>query len=522
MSLLRKASIVTTPTSYENGKILSVKPSIVLGNELVTNGDFATDSDWTKGTGWSISGGKAIYTGTTNSDLAQSGILTSGKSYKLEYEVVSSTLVNGIVKLSGASASAQNLLPQTTGVHSLNFIANGTAPTSFNIRIVINTSGQFKIDNVSVKELIDADFDFTRNSSATRVNSQGLIEDITSNLPRIDYTGGAGHWLFEPQSTNLIPYSEDFTQSTWGKQSGGVASAPVVTSNYSISPDGTLNADRVVLNVNGGTTSSDFSQLAESVTSNVGDVTNSVWLKSNTSSNYDMTFVNALGSTISIAVTTEWKRFILTSTTTTTSSVFKLRLRGSESTSDFADVSVWGAQIEEQSFATSYIPTSGAISTRLQDAAFGAGSSDLINSTEGVLYAEIAALANDQSNRRITISDGTNTNRIVTGYNTTSNQIFYFVVVGGSTVASGNYTSSDITQYSKIAIKFKANDFALWVDGIERHTDTSGAIFNADTLSSLQLQQGSGGALYFFGKTKCVAVFKEALTDAELTCLTTI
>ena len=131
-------------------------------------------------------------------------------------------------------------------------------------------------------------------------------------------------------------------------------------------------------------------------------------------------------------------------------------------------------------------------------------------------------MANDQSNRRITISDGTNTNRVVTGYNTTSNQIFYFVVVGGSTVASGNYTSSDITQYSKIAIKFKANDFALWVDGIERHTDTSGAIFNADTLSSLQFQQGSGGALYFFGKTKCVAVFKEALTDAELTCLTTI
>ena len=29
----------------------------LLGSEEVTNGDFATDSDWTKGTGWSIAGG---------------------------------------------------------------------------------------------------------------------------------------------------------------------------------------------------------------------------------------------------------------------------------------------------------------------------------------------------------------------------------------------------------------------------------------------------------------------------------
>ena len=35
------------------------------------------------------------------------------------------------------------------------------------------------IDNVSVKQVTDGDFDFTRNSSATRVNSQGLIEDVT-------------------------------------------------------------------------------------------------------------------------------------------------------------------------------------------------------------------------------------------------------------------------------------------------------------------------------------------------------
>ena len=78
---------------------------------------------------------------------------------------------------------------------------------------------------------------------------------------------------------------------------------------------------------------------------------------------------------------------------------------------------IWGAQIEEQSYATSYIPTNGATNTRLQDIANNSGNSSLINSTEGVLFLEIAALADDSTDRRITISDGTNNNRVGFGYN---------------------------------------------------------------------------------------------------------
>ena len=60
----------------------------------------------------------------------------------------------------------------------------------------------------------------------------------------------------------------------------------------------------------------------------------------------------------------------------------------------------------------------------------------------------------------------------------------------------------------------------LWVDGIERHTDTNGAIFSQDTLTSLQFEQGAGNSLFFYGKTKGVYVFNEALTDDELQQLT--
>ena len=172
------------------------------------------------------------------------------------------------------------------------------------------------------------------------------------------------------------------------------------------------------------------------------------------------------------------------------------------------------------SFATSYIPTNGSQITRLADAAFGAGSSDLINSTEGVLYAEIAALANNNIKKGISISNGTTSNRIILRYGNQSNKIEYIVVSGGAIQANMNISSFNILNYLKIAIKWKLNYFALWINGVEVRTDTVGITFPTDTLSELNLD--STTIEPFYGKVKCLAVFKEALTDAELTCLTTI
>ena len=55
-----------------------------------------------------------------------------------------------------------------------------------------------------------ADMVVTRATDATRVNQDGLIESVLSNVPRIDYTGGGcPHILVEPQRTNRIPNSEN-------------------------------------------------------------------------------------------------------------------------------------------------------------------------------------------------------------------------------------------------------------------------------------------------------------------------
>ena len=86
-------------------------------------------------------------------------------------------------------------------------------------------------------------------------------------------------------------------------------------------------------------------------------------------------------------------------------------------------------------------------------------------------------------------------------------------------IFDNNFTLTEITDFSKIAVKWKQNDFALWVDGVERATDSSGAA--PIGLSQLQLSNYNSSSNDFYGKCKALAVFDEALSDSELTQLTT-
>jgi len=180
---------------------------------------------------------------------------------------------------------------------------------------------------------------------------------------------------------------------------------------------------------------------------------------------------------------------------------------------------MWGLQVEAGSFSTSLINTSGATVTRTADVCNNAGTSATFNDAEGVLFAEVAALANDASNRSISISDGTTSNQIVIRYSTTANQVTAYVTDGGVITAQFNYTLSDALSYNKIALKYKVNDVALWVNGTEVATDTSATIPSG--FDELKFSRADG-LNDFYGKCKQLIYFNEALEDAELTALTTI
>ena len=362
-------------------------------------------------------------------------------------------------------------------------------------------------------------FSFTRDSIATRVNKEGLIEVVGNDVPRIDYTDSAdGVLLLEPQSTNLITHSSELTNSSWVKTNTGTGSAPSITSNYSISPDGTQNADRVIFNLNGGTANGDISQVSVTIGSvSSASYTNSVYIKSNTANNYDLVVTDPSGGHIIKNISTEWQRFDNPRENVTNAS-FRIRLRGDEGTSDYADVSIWGAQLEQQSFVTSLINTSGSTVQRAAETASGAGNSEVFNDSEGVLFAEINLIYN-QSGRYITLGDGTSSNRIILGTEGGDDRIIFYVIVGGNVQCQIPYILPDINAIYKIAIKYKQNDFALWVNGLEVGTDTSGSTLASNALSKLVFNGGTGTS-NFYGKTKELGYYNTALTDAELEYMT--
>ena len=180
---------------------------------------------------------------------------------------------------------------------------------------------------------------------------------------------------------------------------------------------------------------------------------------------------------------------------------------------------IYGAQLEQGSFPTSYIPTNGEIGgvTRSAETANGAGNADTFNDSEGVLMAEISALVSSDGSRDIEISDG-NTNRIIIQYNSIGT-IQVYVLVNGVATYTSEYTTL-ITQFNKIALKYKENDFALWVDGFEADSSNSGSVFSSNTLTQLDFLKGVDSSLNFYGNTKQIQYHNSVLTDSELEQLT--
>ena len=383
-------------------------------------------------------------------------------------------------------------------------------------------------------------FDFTRASNGTFVNKSGLIETAANGVPRIDFLGNtSGALLLEPQSTNILTNSENGSTYT-------VFSA-TKTLDEVISPDGTLNS--FTLEGNG-----DYNQvLGETVSvtlPNAGDYTFSVFAKKGTnnfiqlffnqfsgSSNGEAYFDLENGTTPSSFGKIEnygngWYRCSVVGTVVGSDLSGKLGFRISYTSSNFffptandangKNAYFYGFQTEQQSYATSYIPTSGSSVTRNQDVCTNGGSLASINSTSGTLYAEIAAL-NQTANvsQYITISDGTYNNRAsILFSNGSTNSIRTFLRVGGVPQIDVSNAVSDVTDFNKIAFSYKENNFKIYLNGVLVSTDTSGSVWSADTITKLSFSEinTTGGA--FFGKTKALAVWKEALSDQELADLT--
>jgi hypothetical protein len=444
---------------------------------------------WTLGNGWSIGDGKLKGDNATGYAI-QSGVFAAGVSNIYKINLTVSDYVSGYFTILTGGGTSQ----------SQQFNANG------NYTIYLNTN------NPS-----NSNFHFTYFGAFTGSIDNVSVVEVKGDKPRIDYTDSltSPSFLLEPQSTNLITFSEDFSQ--WTNYSQGTGSLVTLTSNYSISPDGTKNASRIQCALNGGNTSSDRSYIKLSGFSGTPfTCAKSLYVKNNL--NVEQTFfigVNAVSDRVILPVSNKWQRLKVEGGVLNTE--FRIGIIGASLNSDSIDIDIFAAQAEALSYATSYIPTAGSKVTRAQETCNGAGSASTFNSTEGVLYAEMAALADDGTYRQILLHDSSYNNRIALRYMPTSNQINVYLY-NGTVQSEFYYNLSNVLDFNKIAFKYQQNNFSLYVNGVEVGADTSGTTFSANTLQKVDFDFENN--YFFYGKIKGVYVFNEALTDDELQQLT--
>ena len=175
------ASLMMIPSSVKDGKLYNVLPQPKpLSGELVTNGTFDTDSDWTKGTGWTISDGKAKVNGT-NTFLEQPSVIKQSAFYKVSFTM--SDYVSGQCRIALGGYSTD---PVFNANGDYNVYVESNAASNTRIYMYAQNASNFSIDNLSIVEVdqLDADFTFSRGSNlaATRINEQGLIEKGRENL----------------------------------------------------------------------------------------------------------------------------------------------------------------------------------------------------------------------------------------------------------------------------------------------------------------------------------------------------
>jgi len=366
--------VVTNLKAYwalsEGDGLVAYDSGTNLEEEEVTNGDFATDSDWNKNSNWSISGGVAIADGTTNGDINQGTTLaTIGNSYTITYEVVSISQGSFFFKFGGVAGTLRDEI----GIYTEVIQAINTN------RLYIDSSNNAigSVDNVSVREITPSDHG-------------GLINgaDYVDAQPRIPQLGMM-NWS---KGSNLFPYSEDFTQ--WNVSTGGT-----ITPNFALAPNGTQTATkynidgnfRVFLYTLNLSTSTEytFSFYAKNISSTVAayrvyDATNAANI--------------LVTSYLSELSTTDWTRIDVTFNTTSTGTSYNLYLMSGQGS---GDILFWGAQLEESSSASAYRLTDGAATSNsivianptipTQDI-FGNAVRDRLNSfnLDGTGYAEVA------------------------------------------------------------------------------------------------------------------------------------
>jgi len=551
MSLYTDASLIMYPSGYKEDKIYSLKPTDGSGdltftrastatrvnaeglietspvNLLKSTSDLSTQSTYwtTNQSGTSIQNAAIAPDGTTTasqitstggqfSGIAQNGISVSAVpyTYSCYLKATSGTPTIRLTLFDGVTFHQTNLTITSEWVrYSFTF-----TPIAGTFGVVISCS--------SVNTWLA--WGAQVNSGSTAKPYFPTTDRL--NVPRIDYTGDlCGKLLLEKQSTNLITYSEDFSNVDWSKYN------VTITANVTTSPDGTINASKYL-----DSTTNDTHNLYKAFSIS-GDTTFSIYVKSAEYTRFAITNLSDGGdvlfnlSTVAVISTSGnfqngkidsigngWYRVSATTNGTSGGKAIGFSLVNNSGATSFVGtgtkgVYVWGAQAEASSYPASYIPTLASSVTRLADA----GTTNIassVNASEGVLFLDYQPL-NVSTSFPVDFQlqyNGTNAVNGVTIYHS-GNTPAVTVRSGGNIIFEQALTATTVGTRNKIALAYKGSDFAVYQNGLQKGTQSSGVAPAA--LNELRLSDG----LRDFSINQAI-IFPTRLTNAQLATLTTL
>jgi hypothetical protein len=403
--------------------------------------------------------------------------------------------------------------------------------------------------NFAGSRTLDPRITFTRTSSATYMGRDGLVKIAPANSARFDhrYNSTTGEveslgLLIEEARTNLLTDTETF-DSGWTKFNGSS-----VTTNATISPDGNQTATKYDYNNSSGV-------LRRIVGYNPSTTyTVSAFLKAAEIKYLTFLILEKTGIVISMKINLEtgefldgsqglpatrtltyygngWYRASITFTTTSdpgAGSYFDFRLADSWPTGNIGGplnnpvpgqgIYIWGAQLEQGSFPTSYIPTTTSTVTRTADnvSMVGENFSSWYNQSEGTtvmdLYREYAVPpSNFMGGVQYRNSINNGQSRISMGYLTESLTSFEIWEnnVDQTRLFPGTFIG---VRRRKVAAVYKKNDFSIVTNSSPPTISTSGNV--PSDLDSVLFGAGLGGTI------STIRYYPRRLSNAQLQTLT--
>lgn len=378
------------------------------------------------------------------------------------------------------------------------------------------------------------DLAFARTSESTRVTENGLIQSTASGLPTMDWLNSdCPSFKMENLSTNLQRYSQDFTQSNWIKSNANISS------DITADPKGIENADELIPNT---TNTFHHVQSVTSGMSNYQPTTYSIFVKkaglsqvellfSNSVSPYNVygqvkfdldtlqTFGTTIGSFEYQDYGNGWYRLAITGITTSSNPAFvraaAFKLESQTFTGNDVDgLFVWGAQVEINPIASSYIYTANGSSSRLQDTVVPKNLA--IDPTKGTFFLDLKA--DDVRSSSFIKLTGTNSNRIDFSFNS-SEQLN--INIGNAPAPSFlNYLYTHNSERFKVAVRWaEFGVYSIFINGVKVYNSSANPLLSS--LNTISFNFGTQGSFDFSGEIHNAQIYTENLTDTEIIKLTT-